>query len=65
MNITDEYSGAGGHYIVYQSEGSSRYNVGKKKRDGKHKFIRGHATRAAAKFHAVSLSNASTKRGLI
>ena len=41
-----------GDYVVYQNDGSSRFNLGKQTRSGKPKFIRGYGTREEAVFAA-------------
>lgn len=51
-------------YEIYQSEGSSRWNLRSINRNGKKKFIRGYATKEAAEF-ALAEKQKGAKRALV
>lgn len=51
-----------GDYVVYQSEGSARYNLAKVLKSGKRKFIRGFRTLEEAKFVADAKERGGDRR---
>jgi len=52
------------NYEIYQSEGSSRWNLRSINRNGKKKFIRGYATKEEAEF-ALGEKRKGVKRALV
>jgi bacillopeptidase F (M6 metalloprotease family) len=64
-NVVHTAEGQGGRFEVYQTEGSSRFNLRKVNKNGKGKFMRGYRTVEEARTVANSYANAAPVRRMV
>lgn len=65
MNVIHKATGQGGTFEVYQSSGSSRFNLRRVAKNGNGKFIRGYTTKEEAVTVANAKANAAPNRKIV